>query len=307
MQPRSRFTITPFRVDLGSLSAEKGLVLLNRSAHRLAPLVVIVRGAQLFWGFLAVVCCALRPFPCAEAVYSRSDVEFPCRCAPFSVGRGSASLARWFAFAPSCGTSRCFALRFRVFAPSARVASTASHPFVVGLWKKRADFHLSTIGFPQACPPCGETVHHPLRIPPRLSLSPPQGTPTSSRRVDEKCPSRAYIYNIGAAKGEEGSAPSAAFRGGRGGSVRRGADRWPRPMDKGLAGGQDARKGVGERAVRGAVGAPVGRRQAKAPGGAHGVCTRVATVGEEEGLPGRCACTIRAQRQVELPNEVCKL
>ena len=78
-------------------------------------------------------------------------------------------------------------------------------------------------------------------------------------------------------------------------------------MDKGLAGGQGARKGVGERAVRGAAGAAIGRRQAKAPGGAHGVCTRVATVGEEEGLPGRCACTIRAQMQVELPNEVCKL
>ena len=78
-------------------------------------------------------------------------------------------------------------------------------------------------------------------------------------------------------------------------------------MDKGLAGGQGARKGVGERAVRGAAGAAIGRRQAKVPGGAHGVCTRVATVGEEEGSPGRCACTIRAQMQVELPNEVCKL
>ena len=135
MQARSRFTITPFRVDLGSLSAEKGLVLLNHSAHRLAPLVVIVRGAQLFWGFLAVVCCALRPFPCAEAVYLRSDVEFPCRCAGFSVGRSGATLAWWLAFAPSCRTSRRFALHFRVFAPSARVASTASHPFVAGCGK----------------------------------------------------------------------------------------------------------------------------------------------------------------------------
>ena len=186
----------PFRICFCSLPAEKGLVLLNHSAHRLAPLVVIVRGAQLFWGFLAVVCCALRPFPCAEAVYSRSDVEFPCRCAGFSVRRGGASLALMLAFAPpSCRTSRRFALRFRVFAPSARVASTASHPFVAGLWKKRTDFHLSTICFPQACPPCGETVHHPLRIPPRLSPFPPQGTPTPSRPADESAPrARVYIY-----------------------------------------------------------------------------------------------------------------
>lgn len=280
--------------------------MLNHSTHRLAPLVVIVRGAQLFWGFLAVVCCAPRPFPCAEAVYSRSDVEFPCRCAGFSVRRGGATLAWWLAFAPSCRTSRRFALHFRVFAPSARVASTALHPFVAGLWKKRTDFHLSTICFPQACPPCGETVHHPLRIPPRLSLFPPQGTPTPPARQTKALLARVYIY-IGVAKGEKDSAPSAAFRCGRGRLGARGADRWPRPMDKGLAGGQGARKGVGERAVRGAAGAAIGRRQAKAPGGAHGVCTRVATVGEEEGSPGRCACTIRAQRQVELPNEVCKL
>ena len=138
--------------------------------------------------------------------------------------------------------------------------------------------------------------------------------PLSLRRAHRPPPARqtkaplarAYIY-IGVAKGEKGSAPSAAFRCGRGGLGARGADRWPRPMDKGLVGGQGARKGVGERAVRGAAGVAIGRRQAKALGGAHGVCTRVATVGEEEGSPGRCACTIRAQMQVELPNEVCKL
>ena len=58
---RCRFAITPFRVDLGSLPLAKGLVLLNRSAHRLAPLVVIVRGAQLFWGFSRG--CLLRAAP----------------------------------------------------------------------------------------------------------------------------------------------------------------------------------------------------------------------------------------------------
>ena len=210
---------SPFRICFCSLSAEKGLVLPNHSAHRLAPLVVIVRGTQLFWGFLAVVSCVLRPFPFAEAVYSRSDVEFPCRCAGFSVGRGGTSLALMLAFAPSCRTSRRFALRFRVFAPSARVASTALHPFVAGLWKKRTDFHLSTICFPQACPPCGETVHHPLRFPPRLSLFPPQGTPPPPARQTKAPLARAYIY-IGVAKGEKDSAPSAAFRCGRGGSVR---------------------------------------------------------------------------------------
>ena len=191
VQPRSRFSITPFRVDLGSLPLAKGLVLLNHSAHRLALLVVIVRGAQLFWGFLAVVSCALRPFPFAEAVYSRSDVEFPCRCAGFSVRRGGASLALMLAFAPSCRSFRRFALHFRVFAPSARIASTASPPFVVGLWKKRTDFHLSTICCPQACPPCGETVHHPVRFPPpfrfpsagRTVPLPPSGRKVSLARV----------------------------------------------------------------------------------------------------------------------------
>ena len=194
VQPRSRFSITPFRVDLGSLPLAKGLVLLNHSAHRLALLVVIVRGAQLFWGFLAVVSCALRPFPFAEAVYSRSDVEFPCRCAGFSVRRGGASLALMLAFAPSCRSFRRFALHFRVFAPSARVASTASPPFVAGLWKKRADFHLSTICFPQACPPCGETVHHSLRFPPPPFPFPSAGHTDPLPPGSRKCPSRARIY-----------------------------------------------------------------------------------------------------------------
>ena len=306
MQPRSRFTITPFRVDLGSLSAEKGLVLLNHSAHRLAPLVVIVRGAQLFWGFLAVVCCALRPFPFAEAVYSRSDVEFPCRCAGFSVRRGGTSLARWFAFAPSCRSFRRFALHFRVFAPSARVASTASHPFVAGCGKSAPISTYPQFVFHRLVHPVEKLFTTPCVFLPAFPFFLRRAHRPPPARQPKVSLARAYIY-IGVAKGEKDSAPSAAFRCGRRGSVRGWADRWPRPMDKGLAGGQGARKGVGERAVRGAAGAAIGRRQAKAPGGAHGVCTRVATVGEEEGLPGRCACTIRAQRQVELPNEVCKL
>lgn len=50
----------------------------------------------------------------------------------------------------------------------------------------------------------------------RLSVFPPQSAPSPSRRGEEKSPSRARIYNIGAEKGEKGSAPFAAFRGGRG-------------------------------------------------------------------------------------------
>ena len=281
--------------------------MLNHSTHRLAPLVVIVRGAQLFWGFLAVVSCAPRPFPFAEAVYSRSDVEFPCRCAGFSVGRGSASLARWFAFAPPL-VSDFSALR----AALSRLCALSSgrvHRFASvrgGAVEKTHRFPLIHNLFSTGLSTLWRNCSPPLAY-----SSPPFPFPSAGHTDPlppgrRKRPSRAYIY-IGVAKGEKGSAPSAAFRCGRGGLGARGADRWPRPMDKGLVGGQGARKGVGERAVRGAAGVAIGRRQAKALGGAHGVCTRVATVGEEEGSPGRCACTIRAQMQVELPNEVCKL
>ncbi len=306
VQARCRFSITPFRVDLGSLPAEKGLVLLNHSAHRLAPLVVIVRGAQLFWGFLAVVCCALRPFPFAEAVYLRSDVEFPCRCAPFSVCRSGASLAWWLAFAPSCRTSRRFALHFRVFAPSARVASTASHPFVAGCGKSAPISTYPQFVFHRLVHPVEKLFTTPCVFLPRLSLFPPQGTPPPPARQPKAPLARVYIY-IGVAKGEKDSAPSAAFRCGRGGSMRRGLIGGPAPWTKASWVGRAREKEWGSALSVGQRGGAIGRRQAKALGGAHGVCTRVATVGEEEGLPGRCACTIRAQMQVELPNEVCKL
>ena len=61
-QPHCRFAITPFRVYFSSLVAAKGFVLLNIRARRLAPLVVIVRGAQLFLAFLSLVSGSLRPF-----------------------------------------------------------------------------------------------------------------------------------------------------------------------------------------------------------------------------------------------------
>lgn len=62
-----------------------------------------------------------------------------------------------------------------------------------------------------------------------------------------KSPLHARVYNnIGAEKGEKGSAPFAAFRGGRGLLAARGAERWPRPAGKGLTGGRGSQKGVGE-------------------------------------------------------------
>lgn len=63
--PRHRVVGSPwpsFRVYFSSLAAAKGLVLLNICARRLAPLVVIVRGAQLFLAFLSLVSGSLRPF-----------------------------------------------------------------------------------------------------------------------------------------------------------------------------------------------------------------------------------------------------
>ena len=78
VQPRCRFAITPFRVYFSSLVAAKGFVLLNVRARRLAPLVVIVRGAQLFLAFLSLVSGSLRPFfvdnRCVFAVGCRVSV-----------------------------------------------------------------------------------------------------------------------------------------------------------------------------------------------------------------------------------------
>lgn len=73
VQPRCQLTITPFRVYFSSLAAAKGFVLLNIRARRLAPLVVIVRGAQLFLAFLSLVSGSLRPF-------------FVDKCCVFAVG-----------------------------------------------------------------------------------------------------------------------------------------------------------------------------------------------------------------------------
>ena len=182
----------------------------------LRPSSLSCEGRNCFWLFSRSFPRLLRPFPFAEAVFSRSDAVLPCRCAGFSVRRGCASLALMQAFATSCGALGCFALCFCGWAPR---CSGSVHRFASvrsGAVEKARRF--ST--YPQfvfhslfhrvekmSTTPC---VFH------RLSVFPPQGAPFPSRRADEKSPSRARIYNIGAAKGEKGSAPSVAFRGGRG-------------------------------------------------------------------------------------------
>lgn len=95
--------LLPIRVYFSSLAAAKGFVLLKIRARRLASLVVIVRGAQLFLAFLSLVSGSLRPFFVESAVFLWLDAEFPCRCAGFSVRRGCASLALMQVFATSCG------------------------------------------------------------------------------------------------------------------------------------------------------------------------------------------------------------
>ena len=224
-QPRCRFAITPFRVYFSSLVAAKGFVLLNIRARRLAPLVVIVRGAQLFLAFLSLVSGSLRPFLLTSAVFSRSDAEFPCPCAGFSVRRGCASLALMQVFATSCGALGDFALRFRGWASR---CSGSVHRFASvrsGAVEKARRF--ST--YPQFV---FHSLFHRVEkmstfpcVSPHLSVFPPPGAPIPSRRREERSPSRARIYNIGAAKGEKGSALFAAFRCGRGLLGARGVER----------------------------------------------------------------------------------
>lgn len=185
----------PFRVYFSSLAAAKGFVLLNIRARRPAPLVVIVRGAQLFLAFLSVVSCLLRPFSFAEAVFSRSDAEFPCRCAGFSVGRGCDSLALMFAFATSCGGVGCFAQRFCGLAPR---CSGSVHRFASvrrGAVEKARRFSTYPQFVFHRLFHSVEKMSTTLCVFHRLSVFPPQGAPAPSRRADEKCP-RARVYII---------------------------------------------------------------------------------------------------------------
>ena len=261
----------------------------------LRPSSLSCEGRNCFWLFsrLFPARCAL--FLLTSAVFSRLDAEFSCRCAGFSVGRGCASLALMLAFATSCGALGCFALRFRGWAPR---CSGSVHRFV--------SVHRAVVEKARGFSTYPQFVFHSLFhgvekmstfpcVSPRLSVFPPPGAPIPSRRGEEKPPSRARIYNIGAEKGEKGSAPFVAFRGGRGLIDAWGAERWFRLAGKGLTVGRGSQKGVGEGVGGGLPGAAVGVGRAKVVGRACCVCTRVATVGGEQGRHGRCACTIRAQ------------
>ena len=193
MQPRCQLTITPFRVYFSSLAAAKGFVLLNIRVRRLAPLVVIVRGAQLFLAFLSVV------FLLAALFSARGSRVFAVECWVFVPVCG---LFRWqelcfsrfnASFRHLVWSFGGFAQRFRGLAPR---CSGSVHRFASvrrGAVEKARRFstypqfvfHSLFHGVEKMSTfPC---VFH------RLSVFPPQGAPFPFHRADEKSPSRAYI------------------------------------------------------------------------------------------------------------------
>ena len=95
-------------------------------------------------------------------------------------------------------------------------------------------------------------------VSPRLSVFPPPSAPIPSRRGEEKSPSRARIYNIGAEKGEKGSAPFAAFRCGRGLLGARGSSGGSAPWGKASRSGGGRRKEWGSVSALGCRGRPSG-------------------------------------------------
>ena len=193
VQPRCRFAITLFRVYFSSLVAAKGFVLLNIRARRLAPLVVIVRGAQLFLAFLSLVSGSLRPFLLTSAVFLRSDAEFSCRCAGFSVRRGCASLALIQAFATSCGALGLRVALSRFNAPLLECRLPLRLRSLRSGGKSAPIFHLSTICFPQSFPRCGENVHLSVRFSPPFRFSTAGRTDPLPSRGGKVPFARAYI------------------------------------------------------------------------------------------------------------------
>ena len=208
--------LLPIRVYFSSLAAAKGFVLLKIRARRLASLVVIVRGAQLFLAFLSLVSGSLRPF----FVDKRCVFVVGCRVSVPVCGLFRSQRLRFSRFNASfrhlVWGFGSFAQRFRGLTPR---CSGAVHRFAsvrCGAVEKARRF--ST--YPQFV---FHSLFHGVEkmstfpcVSPRLSVFPPPGAPIPSRRGEEKPPSRARIYNIGAEKGEKGSAPFVAFRGGRG-------------------------------------------------------------------------------------------
>ena len=79
-------------------------------------------------------------------------------------------------------------------------------------------------------------------VSPRLSVFPPPGVPIRSRRREEKSPSRARIYNIGAEKGEKGSGRSPPFVVEEGCSARGVPSGSPAPRGKASRSGGARRK-----------------------------------------------------------------
>lgn len=184
----------PFRVYFSSLAAAKGFVLLNIRVRRLAPLVVIVRGAQLFLAFLSLVSGSLHPF-------------FVDKRCVFAVG--------CCASVPVCGLFRSQGLRFSCFnacfrhlvwgfgvrraalsrfsAPLLGQRSPLRTPSSRGGGKSAPIFHLSTICFPQSFPRCGENVHLPVCFSPPFRFSTAGRTDPLPPRRGKVPFTRAYI------------------------------------------------------------------------------------------------------------------
>ncbi len=184
-----------------------------------------MRGAQLFLAFLSLVSGSLRPF-------------FVDKRCVFAVG--------CCASVPVCGLFRSQGLRFSRFNASFRhlvwgFGGFAQRfrgltPRYSGAVRRFASVRCGAVEKARRFSTYPQFVFHRLfhRVEKmsttpcvfhRLSVFPPPGAPSPSRRGEEKSPSRARIYNIGAEKGEKGGAPFAAFRGGRGLLGARGAER----------------------------------------------------------------------------------
>lgn len=159
------------------------------------PSSLSCEGRNCFWLFSRSFPARYALFLLTIAVFSRSDAEFPCRCAGFSVGRGCTSLALMQVFATSCGLWGLRAALSRFSAPLLgrrlllRLRSLRSGGKSVPI------FHLSTICFPQSFPRCGENVHLPVRFSPPFRFS-TAGCTDPPPAEGRKSPLHARVYII---------------------------------------------------------------------------------------------------------------